>query len=431
MKGSRIFVSYRRQDSPGFAGRIADHLDRHFGGDAIFRDVEAIEYGTDFIEAIDAAVASCAVVVVVIGPLWVNVTDSEGRIRLYNADDFVRLEVGKALARGIRVIPVLVQNALPPRAEDLPSDLVQLSRRQAIAVSDERFSDDMARLIRAIESAYNSLAPRTFLASSIPGSRGAARRRRSTLIGAAVAVVALGAAVLAFTQSPNLVPVLFATNGNPRSPGPSLAAAPQAARAPIAETARPLESAVVAPQAPPAKQKPERLAPPRPAAASQPRAPAPRAEQPASPPAVAVVATNPPSTVAGDRGPINSVAAPAPVVASEPTPAPSKLSLVGTWEGPWNDAPNRQHGRLYFRILENGAVTGWMSNLVAKRSFRMRGTLNANGKLELGCDCSAEEHFTARGSVQGNEVGKMKGSLVLAASAIFGRSDFALNQVSP
>src|ERR1043165_3354644 len=107
---SGIFISYRRNDSAGYAGRLFDGLSAHFGEDQIFMDIDYIEPGEDFVQAIETAVGSCEILIALIGPSWLTIENVTGR-RLDNPNDFVRLEIVAALARGIRVIPVLVQGA--------------------------------------------------------------------------------------------------------------------------------------------------------------------------------------------------------------------------------------------------------------------------------------------------------------------------------
>ena len=92
----RIFISYRRADSAGYAGRIYDRLAAHFGEDAIFMDVNTIEAGLDFVEVLENAVRSCDVLVALIGTRWLNIKDTEGKRRLDNPQDFVRIEIAAA-----------------------------------------------------------------------------------------------------------------------------------------------------------------------------------------------------------------------------------------------------------------------------------------------------------------------------------------------
>jgi len=150
---SKIFISYRRQDSPGFAGRICDHVSRHFGDDAVFRDVEVLEGGVDFVDAINSALALCGAFILVIGPRWLGATDARGRKRLELPGDFVRMELANALARQIRVIPLLVDGATMPAVDDLPEDLKAIVRRHAIEITDGRFESDIEQVIRSLESA--------------------------------------------------------------------------------------------------------------------------------------------------------------------------------------------------------------------------------------------------------------------------------------
>jgi hypothetical protein len=147
--GGGVFVSYRREDGGDAAGRLADRLVDRFGAGRVFMDVEAIEPGTDFVEVITRAVEACDVLVVVIGPGWLTATDTRGR-RLDDPNDWVRVEVRTALARGARVIPVLVRDAVMPNRGDLPEDLAGLARRAALRVRHESFRDDAARLVAAV-----------------------------------------------------------------------------------------------------------------------------------------------------------------------------------------------------------------------------------------------------------------------------------------
>jgi TIR domain len=147
----QIFISYRRDDSSAFAGRIYDRLSTQFAPNQIFIAVDNLDPGIDFVEAIEASVSSCDVLIAVIGKRWLISSDEEGKRRLDNPEDFVRLEIATALKRNIRVIPVLVEGALMPRATDLPDELKLLVRRNALEVSHNRFNADLGRLITALQ----------------------------------------------------------------------------------------------------------------------------------------------------------------------------------------------------------------------------------------------------------------------------------------
>jgi hypothetical protein len=144
---SRIFISYRRDDAAGEAGRLADHLQRRFGAARIFLDIETIEPGTDFVEVLRRSLSETAAVLVVVGRRWLDITDATGlRRRLDDPADFVRQEVEQALGRGVPVVPVLVQGATLPRAGDLPPSLAPLVTRQAAALDHAEFHADAERL---------------------------------------------------------------------------------------------------------------------------------------------------------------------------------------------------------------------------------------------------------------------------------------------
>lgn len=147
---SGIFVSYRRDDSSGHAGRLSDKLVDHFGKDRIFMDIDTIEPGEDFVTVIENAVSSCGILIAVIGRNWL--AGSSGATGpLDNPNDFVRLEIAAALERDIRVIPVLVQRAIMPKSEDLPESLAKLARRNAVELSDLRWQNDVDQLVGVME----------------------------------------------------------------------------------------------------------------------------------------------------------------------------------------------------------------------------------------------------------------------------------------
>jgi hypothetical protein len=150
---ARIFVNYRREDASGYAGRLYEWLSDRFGRDRVFRDINTIEPGADFVAAIENGVASCEVVLVVIGRQWLGCA-SDGRRRLENPNDYVRLEIASALAGNVHVIPVLVEGAGMPREHELPDDLKPLARRQAFEVSETRWEFDVGRLIDTLEERF-------------------------------------------------------------------------------------------------------------------------------------------------------------------------------------------------------------------------------------------------------------------------------------
>lgn len=146
----RIFLSYRRDDAAGQAGRLHDALAARFGADAVFQDVATIRPGEDFVHAITTAVDASDVVLVVIGPRWATAAGADGQPRLDDPDDYVRLEVATALAHGGGVIPVTVAGARLPAATDLPEDLRPLTTRQAVDLRDANWGADVNAFIRTL-----------------------------------------------------------------------------------------------------------------------------------------------------------------------------------------------------------------------------------------------------------------------------------------
>lgn len=142
----KVFISYRREDTAGHAGRLYDTMAARFGQPNVFVDVD-LAPGIDFVQRISEAVGECRVLLVIIGPRWASLTDDEGAIRIADPDDFVRLEVETALRRAeVTVIPVLVAGAQMPDPDDLPEGVRPLTRRNALELSDMRWRYDVGRL---------------------------------------------------------------------------------------------------------------------------------------------------------------------------------------------------------------------------------------------------------------------------------------------
>jgi hypothetical protein len=147
----RIFLSYRREETDFPAGWLHDRLAAHFGRDQVFRDVDDIPLGANFPEVIAKAVASCDVLLALIGSQWVTITDEEGKRRLDDPNDFVRLEIEAALQRGVLVIPILVRGAKMPPAQQLPASLAELVHRNALELSHTSFDFDTGRLLKVLD----------------------------------------------------------------------------------------------------------------------------------------------------------------------------------------------------------------------------------------------------------------------------------------
>ncbi len=146
-----IFISYRREDAAAYAGRLYDRLSAEFGADQVFIDIDKLEPGQNFAEVIREQVGRCETLIALIGPRWLSSVNSAGEPRLQDPQDFVRLEIAAALARDVRVVPVLVGDATMPSAGELPPDLADLPLRHAHEIRHSHFHNDTSDLIEALQ----------------------------------------------------------------------------------------------------------------------------------------------------------------------------------------------------------------------------------------------------------------------------------------
>ena len=152
-----IFISYRRSDATKDARAVYERLGREFGARSVFMDIEGLQYGDDFVEALAQQLTDCQVVLALIGPTWLSATNSLGQRRLDDSADFVRLELATALNRkDLRVIPVLLDGSRLPNEAELPDDLRLLTRRQAMPLRDTSFDADMQHLCRSLRRLLSS-----------------------------------------------------------------------------------------------------------------------------------------------------------------------------------------------------------------------------------------------------------------------------------
>ena len=231
-----VFISYRREDSDGFAGRIYDRLASRLGRENVFFDVDAIPPGLDFVEVLSERVGECDALLAVIGKHWGSVVDSQNRRRLDDPNDFVRIEIEAALKRDVPVIPVLVDGAPMPHASDLPDGLKTLPRRQAIEVSHNRFDSDAERLTdalaqleeglrrkdgarpRPVEAAGASTASRAGPKAPVPATPKQPKRRALVILSALGLALVAGLAVFVAHLGPHDVKTASeAAPGNPRT----------------------------------------------------------------------------------------------------------------------------------------------------------------------------------------------------------------------
>jgi hypothetical protein len=150
-RGSGLFLCYRREDTQDAAGRLHDRLVEAYRTERVFMDIDSVPLGIDFVEHVTEQIGKCSAVIVMIGKQWRTIKDKKRRRRLDNEDDLVRAEIRAALQQKIPVIPVTVQNAAMPQAEDLPDDIRLLARRNGIELSATRWRTDVDRLIKELD----------------------------------------------------------------------------------------------------------------------------------------------------------------------------------------------------------------------------------------------------------------------------------------
>jgi hypothetical protein len=173
---ARVFISYRREETAPQAGRLFDGLVDRLGEPNVFMDVDSIQPGTDWEQAVIDAVASCGVLLAIIGPRWISLTDAAGDRRINDEHDLVRVEIETALARDIRVVPVLINGATVPDAAALPGNLGALTRRQAVELDDRTFRADVGRLYPLLGGGPAPAAAPTLRRTATVTERSHARR---------------------------------------------------------------------------------------------------------------------------------------------------------------------------------------------------------------------------------------------------------------
>jgi hypothetical protein len=204
---TRVFVSYRREDTSWVAGRLCDYLSSHLGSGQVFMDVD-MSPGVDWKDEIASAISTCDVLLALIGPRWLDATDSRGRRRLDDPSDMAVSEIAAALEQNVRVVPVRVDNALLPTEEQLPERIRRLARRQAVELGHTTFNSDAANILHAIQTAHEPPGPEAAPAGStepapepIEGATGERRRlgrRAGPWAIVSACVILAGAAILGY-----------------------------------------------------------------------------------------------------------------------------------------------------------------------------------------------------------------------------------------
>jgi hypothetical protein len=304
-----IFISYRRDDTEGYAGRLFRDLRERFGKDAVFMDVAGIDPGRDFRRVIEEQVASCGVLLALIGKAWLTVADDAGKRRLDDPNDFVRLETTSALKRDIPVIPVLVQQAEMPRAEKLPDGLKDLAFRNSVELTHARWESDVELLIAALSRYVDPSKPIATVSAPAVTSAAPVNRHPAWVI-VPLATVALGG--IGYIAWDRFGP------GDAETKGVSTAAAPLVAASAPAQTVVQSPASATAPISAPLHE----AAP----ALQQASAPAPPSLEASTPKrsATTPVAPQPASARHVDRPVVaKAVAPPPPYYSPSPSPSPA------------------------------------------------------------------------------------------------------------
>lgn len=252
-----IFISYRRDDAEGQAGRLFEALREVFGAEMVFMDVATIEPGVDFRRAIEKNTASCGVLLALIGRNWLTLADAQGQRRLDDPNDFVRLETASALKRDIPVVPVLVQGATMPRPEQLPEDLRDLAFRNSVELTHARWESDVQVLIGALRKVLG--AP----GDAAGGSRGQPSRPGWLWPAVGAGVVALGLGGWFAFKEPSAPEVTVAQPSATPASTPTPAASAPVRSEP--KPRRPEPTARPSPQPKPSPQEPAETPAPKPA----------------------------------------------------------------------------------------------------------------------------------------------------------------------
>lgn len=245
MAREAIFIGYRRDDTADVAGRIYDALERKFGRDRLFKDVDNLRPGADFGAYIKSVLPRCQVALILIGPNWLEARDEAGARRLDDPNDWVRIEVETALATpGLDVVPVLVNGARMPKSDELPASLHPLLRRHAAVIRrDPDFRDDVGKLSAALsESVKTGLLDLSSIGGgrkAMPAPERAPPQRNAGMmfvggVAVALALVAVGYGAWRFLGPPASPPAETTTTAS--SPAGEDAGGPRGAATTTATT---------------------------------------------------------------------------------------------------------------------------------------------------------------------------------------------------
>jgi formylglycine-generating enzyme required for sulfatase activity len=154
-----IFINYRRGESLKDAQHLTTLIEKHFPHRKVFLDVHGIDGGEHWLHTLERQVAESDVMVTLIGAGWLDLKDEDGKRRLDDPNDFVRFEIAQALTRDIPILPVLVDGAKMPRTTQLPENLMELTRFQALPLRTESVTQDAATIAARLKSLLEKRRP--------------------------------------------------------------------------------------------------------------------------------------------------------------------------------------------------------------------------------------------------------------------------------
>jgi len=186
-----VFISYRREDSEGQARALFQDLVARLGRDSVFMDVDSIGLGRDFRQVLQERLATCDVMLALIGRDWLDGKDTSGRRRLDNPGDFVRMEIAAALKRNIPVTPLLLHGAHMPTVEQLPEDLSELAYRNGFELSHNRWESDVQELVKRLGLVTRNDTPSGTKTDSAAPTRQPAKKSWVAITGALLVAIAV------------------------------------------------------------------------------------------------------------------------------------------------------------------------------------------------------------------------------------------------
>nr|CAA6829017.1 MAG: Unknown protein [uncultured Thiotrichaceae bacterium] len=217
----KAFISYRRQDSAGYSRALYNELAQYFDDEQIFMDVDDIPLGTDFVQILNRNLQDCKVMLVIIGQQWLDIRGHDGKRRLDNPNDFVRLEIARALENNFNIIPVLVNGAPMPAEKDLPDILKPLSRRQALELDNKYYQHGITDLVKALEVDLGEAKKKgvTPPAPILPEPISETKKRPLLPILLGLSAVVLLGSLLYFWQQSDSTPQITETANQQNTPG--------------------------------------------------------------------------------------------------------------------------------------------------------------------------------------------------------------------